>query len=93
MTAGCKEFAPYNIIFIAGALQEVPDSLFGQLEDGGKIITILYKESDYVQNVDSALGTVVMIVKNDDILSKFELFSVNCFTLDLYDNTQKEYTH
>lgn len=32
--------APYDLIFINGAVEEVPASLLGQLRDGGRLITV-----------------------------------------------------
>ncbi len=33
--------APYDVIFINGAVEQVPDALFGQLRDGGRLVTVV----------------------------------------------------
>ena len=80
---GNKERGPYSIIFINGAIKEIPDNLFGQLNDGGKIISIIYKKHDKKQNSGMVIGEVILIEKKNEVLSKTELLSNNCFTLDL----------
>ena len=80
---GNKERGPYSIIFINGAIKEIPDNLFGQLNDGGKIISIIYKKHDKKQNSGMVIGEVILIEKKNEVLSKTELLSINCFTLDL----------
>jgi protein-L-isoaspartate(D-aspartate) O-methyltransferase len=38
---GVVKSAPYDVILIAGAVEEVPDSLTAQLADGGRLATIV----------------------------------------------------
>ena len=40
---GWPEEAPYDLIFIGGALEEIPPSFKSQLKEGGRIITLLKK--------------------------------------------------
>lgn len=37
---GYKPEAPYDVIFIAGAVEELPDALFDQLRDGGRLVVV-----------------------------------------------------
>jgi protein-L-isoaspartate(D-aspartate) O-methyltransferase len=37
---GVTEEAPYDVILIEGTVEEVPQDLFGQLKEGGKLLTI-----------------------------------------------------
>ncbi|KQZ78167.1 protein-L-isoaspartate O-methyltransferase [Mesorhizobium sp. Root157] len=32
--------APYNVIFIGGSVEEVPETLFGQLAEGGRLVSV-----------------------------------------------------
>lgn len=43
ITKGCPAKGPYDLIFINGAVQQIPDNLFAQLSDNGKILTALKK--------------------------------------------------
>ncbi|MGZ5937350.1 MAG: protein-L-isoaspartate O-methyltransferase family protein [Rhizomicrobium sp.] len=41
LTEGCKQKAPYDVIFINGAVETVPDSLLNQLAEGGRLVAIV----------------------------------------------------
>ncbi|MGE7369177.1 protein-L-isoaspartate O-methyltransferase family protein [Neorhizobium sp. NPDC001467] len=41
MAAGHRDESPYDIIFISGAVEEVPAGLFDQLRDGGRLIAVV----------------------------------------------------
>lgn len=49
LAAGCAGQAPYDAILIEGAVEQVPETLAGQLREGGRIVA-LFRESN--------LGTV-----------------------------------
>ncbi|HEX4026045.1 MAG TPA: protein-L-isoaspartate O-methyltransferase [Rhizomicrobium sp.] len=38
---GVKDRAPFNVIFVNGAIEQVPESLLGQLAEGGRLVTVL----------------------------------------------------
>jgi len=38
---GVKGQAPYDVIFVNGAVEQVPESLLGQLAEGGRLVTFL----------------------------------------------------
>jgi protein-L-isoaspartate(D-aspartate) O-methyltransferase len=38
---GCPEHAPYDVIFIGGAVDEVPSALLGQLAEGGRLVAVV----------------------------------------------------
>lgn len=40
LEAGYRNEAPYDVIFIGGAVDEVPAELFGQLRDGGRLVVV-----------------------------------------------------
>ena len=41
LTEGFKAKAPYDVIFINGAVEAVPDSLLDQLAEGGRLVAVL----------------------------------------------------
>ncbi|OLP44669.1 protein-L-isoaspartate O-methyltransferase family protein [Rhizobium oryziradicis] len=41
LDAGWAAEAPYDLIFINGAVEEVPAALFGQLREGGRLVTVV----------------------------------------------------
>jgi protein-L-isoaspartate(D-aspartate) O-methyltransferase len=40
LETGAPSGAPYDLIFINGSVEEVPASLFSQLRDGGRLVTV-----------------------------------------------------
>ena len=40
LKAGWPELAPYDVIVIEGAAEVIPPAVFGQLKDGGRLVTI-----------------------------------------------------
>ncbi len=41
LTEGFKARAPFDAIFINGAVEAVPDSLFDQLAEGGRLVAVI----------------------------------------------------
>jgi protein-L-isoaspartate(D-aspartate) O-methyltransferase len=41
LAAGYAAEAPYDLIFVNGAVEEVPATLFGQLREGGRLVTVV----------------------------------------------------
>lgn len=41
LTEGFKARAPYDVIMINGAVEAVPDSLLGQLAEGGRLVAVI----------------------------------------------------
>lgn len=40
LSAGYRKQAPYNVILVNGAVEDLPDALFAQLADGGRLVTV-----------------------------------------------------
>ena len=38
---GVRGQAPYDVIFVNGAIEQVPDALLGQLAEGGRLVTVM----------------------------------------------------
>jgi protein-L-isoaspartate(D-aspartate) O-methyltransferase len=41
LVEGVKDQAPFDVIFINGAIEQVPDTLLGQLAEGGRLVAVL----------------------------------------------------
>jgi protein-L-isoaspartate(D-aspartate) O-methyltransferase len=41
LVEGVKGQAPYDVIFVNGAVEQIPESLLGQLAEGGRLVTFL----------------------------------------------------
>jgi protein-L-isoaspartate(D-aspartate) O-methyltransferase len=41
LAEGFREKAPYDVIFINGAVEKVPDGLLAQLAEGGRLVTVI----------------------------------------------------
>ena len=40
LSAGHPARAPYDVIFVGGSVEEVPEALFGQLREGGRLVVV-----------------------------------------------------
>ncbi len=68
LVTGYAKNAPYNIIFIGGAVAEIPEALTAQLETGGRLIAIVKKPND-------VMGQVTLVQKlGDKQFSSYTLF-------------------
>lgn len=41
LAAGCSAKAPYDVIVVGGAVEEVPETLLAQLKEGGRLVAIV----------------------------------------------------
>jgi len=41
LVEGFKAQAPYDVIFVNGAVEQIPDTLLNQLAEGGRLVTFL----------------------------------------------------
>lgn len=57
---GASEHSPYDVIFVNGAVEQVPDALIDQLKIGGRLVAIF---------VDGAQGQCRVIVKTQNAKS------------------------
>lgn len=64
---GYPEQAPYDVIFIEGAVEEISPALYAQLNEGGRLVTILSK-------VGQAFNQGVIIEKREGSLYTHVLF-------------------
>ena len=71
-TLGNIKSAPYDKIFIFGSVKSIPDELFNQLADHGKIVCGIKD-----QNNHESYGKAVVFKKNKGIVSSSTIFNVN----------------
>jgi protein-L-isoaspartate(D-aspartate) O-methyltransferase len=55
----------YDIVFVDGAVEEIPENWFNKLRDGGKLAAICY---------DSSVGTAKVFVKSNEIVASRNFF-------------------
>ncbi|TWF56437.1 protein-L-isoaspartate O-methyltransferase family protein [Neorhizobium alkalisoli] len=68
MEAGSKKGAPYDIIFVSGSVEEIPQALFDQLRDGGRLVGVIgYGNA----------AQAVAIVKEQGVLSQNSHFNAS----------------
>ncbi|HEX6121360.1 MAG TPA: protein-L-isoaspartate O-methyltransferase [Dongiaceae bacterium] len=68
LSAGCGKHAPYNIIFLDGAIELVPPSLMSQLAEGGRMVGVLQ---------DRGVGRAALWIKSAGAVSHRMLFDAN----------------
>jgi protein-L-isoaspartate(D-aspartate) O-methyltransferase len=73
LEAGAARHAPYDVITIQGGVETVPDSLVGQIRDGGRIGAIF---------MDGPLGTVKIGYKADGRVTWRPAFNATAPVLD-----------
>jgi protein-L-isoaspartate(D-aspartate) O-methyltransferase len=70
---GCKKQAPFNIIIICGAVEEVPINLVNQLVEGGRIVTMILDS----EGVSYPTTKATILTKYNGKLVEKEVFEVN----------------
>jgi len=62
---GSPKQAPYDVVFVGGAVSDVPKSIAGQLAEGGRLVAVTHTKS---------VGTGTLITNHRGVLSRRELF-------------------
>lgn len=65
---GCAKHAPYDVIFLDGAIEEVPQAGATQLAESGRMVGVLRERG---------LGRAVLWTKSGNVMSKRVLFDAN----------------
>jgi len=68
ISMGAKQHAPYDAIFINGAMADVPKTLFHQLVEGGRLVAVVGGEAGLKQ------GRVTLFTKFHGVVSDRVLF-------------------
>ena len=72
---GLASEAPYNAIFIEGGVEHIPDALFDQLAEGGRLAAVLRAH-------DQQVGQACIWTKTNDAISMSALFNAQIPVLD-----------
>jgi protein-L-isoaspartate(D-aspartate) O-methyltransferase len=67
LTDGCGEQGPYDVIFVNGAVEELPEAFAGQLAEDGRIVVV---------ERQGQTSRAVLYLNRDGLLSRRELFDV-----------------
>jgi len=68
LNAGCSKHAPYNIIYLDGAVEQVPPALTSQLADGGRMVGVL---------LDRGVGRATLWIRSGNAMAHRVLFDAN----------------
>ncbi len=66
LSDGYKSEAPYDVIFVGGAVDSVPESLLAQLRDGGRLVVVEGRGN---------AGVACIYVKENNVISHREVFN------------------
>ena len=65
LNQGHAKQGPYDVIFMAGAVEEIPDALLKQLADGGRLVAVVNRRN---------IGSATLITKRNGVLGDRVLF-------------------
>lgn len=68
ITNGAPDQGPFDVIFVNGAVEDLPTTLADQLVDGGRLV--------YVKAAKGT-GKAMLVTKTDGVISENELFDAN----------------
>lgn len=71
---GCPSQAPFDVILINGAVEEIPATLIDQMNDGGRLVAVV-REGE-------APGRMVLLLKSGGATSRTELYGASIPLLD-----------
>lgn len=75
VTEGYAPKAPYNLILIDGAVEHVPDALFAQLAEGGRLVAVVHTSGQGVATVfqkhGGSIGRTPVFDANVPVLAEF----------------------
>ncbi len=81
VTVGWAAESPYDIIFIDGMVAEVPNTLFEQLADGGRLLAII--------DSGDGIGRATLFVKLSGNISDRQIFDIRVGRLLEFDKVQE----
>ncbi len=70
LNEGCAKQAPYDVIFVHGAVAEIPETILKQLADGGRLVTVLLDEE--------GVGRATLFQRFGESVNKRALFDASC---------------
>lgn len=75
LTAGYAGAKPFDLIFIEGGVQAIPDSLLAQLNEGGRLVTVEVGATRPDSN--SGLGHALKVIRRGDNFEFYRDFDVS----------------
>ncbi|MEJ0062087.1 MAG: protein-L-isoaspartate O-methyltransferase [Alphaproteobacteria bacterium] len=82
--AGCPDHAPFDVIFVHGALGSMPESWGLQLANGGRMLAVVTASGDVAK-----VGKASLYVKGQTTLTRHEIFDANVEYLPSFEPPQK----
>lgn len=80
LTEGLAAQGPYDLIFINGMIDHLPDTLVDQIADGGRLICVLN---------DNGIGKATYVTFENGIIGRRVLFDANIPSLDAFKKNDK----
>ncbi|MEP2944401.1 MAG: protein-L-isoaspartate O-methyltransferase [Hyphomicrobiales bacterium] len=75
---GCPSEAPFDVIFIEGAIIAQPESLFGQLRDGGRLVTVMGEGLSSEVCLYLKQGSDISLIKSGNVsVPRLAAFNIN----------------
>lgn len=65
LTTGCPKQAPFDVIFLDGSVDEIPETFIDQLADGGRLVGVVNRRN---------IGCATLMTKNDGAIGDRVLF-------------------
>ncbi len=81
LTRGWETESPYNVIFIDGMVSEIPNAVFEQLADGGRLVAIV--------DSGNGIGCATLYVKLSGNVSSRGIFDITVGKLSDFDKKQE----
>lgn len=79
-TAGDAQHGPYDVIFVNGAVEQLPETLTGQLKDGGRLVAIF---------VEGAVGRCRVLLRSGRSVSGRPLFDATAPLLEGFEKPRE----
>lgn len=79
LTDGATEHAPYDVMILQGGIEEFPQTLIGQLAEGGRVCALF---------MDGALGVVRLGVRKGDVIGWRDIFNAAAPVLPGFEKAQ-----
>ncbi|SFI29499.1 protein-L-isoaspartate O-methyltransferase family protein [Albimonas pacifica] len=76
MAQGAADHAPYNVIFVQGGVEELPQPLLDQLREGGRLVAI---------RMNGAYGRCEVFTRTAGVVSSFRVFDAAAPVLDGFE--------
>lgn len=80
LNAGYREQGPYDAIILEGAVEEIPQTFFEQLREGGRLVAVVQ---------DGPIGRATLFLKQDGLVSSSVAFDANVQPLPGFERARE----